>query len=657
MMKRFSERPSSALRAPSPRKRGEGQRGDDLASWPLSPLAGRGWRSRVRGLAIAVLFTSCTVATPPPAPLVVPKDSSSYANPAETRVEHVSLDLTVDFTRRALVGTATLSLKRISGNTLVLDTRELNIKSITRDDGQPAPYRFGAPHEFRGTSLMIDLTPRTKRVTIAYSSSPTASALQWLDPPQTAGKTRPFLLSQSQSINARSWVPVQDTPSVRFTYDSTVRVPADLLALMSAENPKTKSATGVYRFRMPQPVPAYLLAISVGDLAFRAIDSISGVYGELPVVDRAAREFEDIPKMMTAAEELFGPYRWERYDVLVLPPSFPYGGMENPRLTFLTPTVIAGDKSLVSVIAHELAHSWSGNLVTNATWDDFWLNEGPTTYAERRIVEKIYGKEFAEMQWFLGLNDLFEEWKDVPPEDQGLVIKIGDRNPDEVPTGSAYDKGAMFLRMLEETAGRVKFDAFLRSYFSDFAFQSMTTERFVEILRARLLRPNNIDEKSLMLDAWLHGPGLPPNAPKPKSEAFTNVEKAVGLFLTGRGLETGKWSTAEWLHFIHKLPDNVTVQQLRELDRQFAFSKSGNAEILEAFLERAIDARYTDAYPAIERFLLSQGRRKYLKPLYTKLAATPEGQELALRIYEKARPTYHPISQATIDEILKWQSR
>jgi len=614
-----------------------------------------------RLLAIALLLTSCTVPTAPPAPLVVPKDSSSYSNPAETRVEHVSLDLTVDFARRALVGTATLSLKRISGNTLVLDTRELNIKSITRDDGQPAQYRFGTSHEFRGTPLTIDLTPQTKKLTIAYTSSPTASALQWLDPPQTAGKSRPFLLSQSQSINARSWVPIQDTPSVRFTYDSTVRVPADpsaslragLLALMSAENPQAKNATGVYRFRMPQPVPAYLLALSVGDLEFRAFDAVSGVYAEPPVVDRAAREFEDLPKMMTAAEELFGPYRWGRYDVLVLPPSFPYGGMENPRLTFVTPTLIAGDKSLVSVIAHELAHSWSGNLVTNATWDDFWLNEGPTTYAERRIVEKLYGKEYAEMQWFLGLNDLSQEWKDVPPVDQGLVIRIGDRNPDEVPTGAAYDKGAMFLRMLEETAGREKFDAFLRSYFNDFAFQSMTTDRFVEILRARLLRPNNIDEKNLMLDAWLYGPGLPPNAPKPKSEAFSNVEKAVGLFLTGGRFESRNWSTAEWLHFIHKLPETITVEQLRELDRQFGFSRSGNSEILEAWLERAIDAKYSDAWPSIERFLLSQGRRKYLKPLYTKLAATPEGLEFARRIYEKARPTYHPISQTTIDEILK----
>ena len=612
-----------------------------------------------RFLTAALILTSCTVATPPPAPapVAVPKDTSSYANPAETRVEHLSLDLTVDFPRNALDGTATLTLKRIAGSTLVLDTRELNVKSVTRDDGQPAAYQFGLPHEFRGAPLTIDLTPATKKVAIRYSTTPTASALQWLAPAQTAGKRFPFLLSQSQAINARSWVPIQDTPSVRFTYDATIRVPSDLLAVMSAENPKDRNSSGVYQFRMPQPIPSYLLALSVGELVLRSFDAVSGVYAELPVVDRAATEFSDLPKMMSAAEELFGPYRWGRYDLLVLPPSFPYGGMENPRLTFLTPTVIAGDKSLVAVVAHELAHSWSGNLVTNATWDDFWLNEGPTTYAERRIVEKIYGKDYAEMQWFLGMNDLAEEWVDVPPEDQGLVIKIGDRNPDEVPSGAAYDKGALFFRMLEETAGREKFDAFLRSYFNDFAFQSMTTERFVEILRARLIRPNNIDEKSLMLDAWLYGPGLPANTPRPKSEAFANVEKAIGPILSGSRVETGKWSTAEWLHFIHKLPENVAPDQLRALDRQFGFSNSGNSEILSGWLEAAIDAKYSDAYPAVERFLLSQGRRKYLKPIYEKLAATPEGLELARRIYEKARPTYHPISQTTIDEILKWESR
>lgn len=597
--------------------------------------------------AIALVLASCRVAAPPP-PVVVPPDPSSYSNPADTRVEHLSLDLTVDFARKTLAGKATLTLERRTPvNTLVLDTRDLTIKSIS------APFHPGTPDPIRGTPLTIDLRPETRKVTIEYSTSPTASALQWLDPMQTAGKTRPFLLSQSQSINARSWVPIQDTPAVRFTYDATVRVPPDLLALMSAENPQSKNPSGVYRFRMPQPIPAYLLAISVGDLAFRAFDSISGVYAEPPVVDRAAREFEDIPKMMTVAEELFGPYRWGRYDVLVLPPSFPFGGMENPRLTFLTPTLIAGDKSLVSVIAHELAHSWSGNLVTNATWNDSWLNEGFTTYAERRMVEKLYGREYAEMQWVLAMNDLAEELAELPPEDEGLVINLAGRNPDEAPSVVPYEKGAMFLRLIEETAGREKFDAFLRSYFNDFAFQTMTTDRFIEVLRSLLLKPDSIDESRLMIDAWLHGPGLPPNAPEPRSEAFANVERAVQAFLTANRFETGKWSTAEWLQFISKLPATIMAEQLRQLDQHFHFSDSGNSEILAAWLERAIDAKYSDAYPAIERFLTTQGRRKYLRPLYMKLAATPEGLEFARRIYEKARPAYHPISQATIDEILK----
>ena len=595
----------------------------------------------MRRIALSTLFViSCQTVPPPPAAAPVPEDPNSYANIADARVEHLLLDLSADFENKRLIGVATLTLERRTPvNRIVLDTRDLTIRSI-RGDGEAVAFYLGKPDAIMGSPLTIELGPKTRVITIEYSTSRNASALQWLDPPQTAGKRRPFLLSQSQSINARSWVPIQDTPAVRFTYDAIVRVPRDLTAVMSAENPKTRASDGVYRFRMPQPVPAYLLALSAGDLAFRAYDSMSGVYAEPPVLERAAREFEDLPKMIEVAEELFGPYRWGRYDLLVLPPSFPYGGMENPRLTFLTPTLIAGDKSLVSTVAHELAHSWSGNLVTNATWNDFWLNEGFTTYAERRIVERLYGRDFAEMEWVLGLKALADEFEQLPPEDEGLVINLAGRNPDEAPSVVPYEKGALFLRLIEETVGREKFDVFLRSYFNDFAFQTMTTNRFLAVLRERLIDPVRVNA-----GAWMHEPGLPANAPQPKSDAFARVEAAEE---PQRG-----WSTHEWLHFIHSLPPNVTAERLRGLDQKFQLSDSGNSEILAAWLERAIEANYTEAYPALERFLLSQGRRKYLRPLYTRLAATPEGRALAVRIYETARPTYHPISQSTIDEILK----
>jgi leukotriene-A4 hydrolase len=582
----------------------------------------------------------------------------SYARPEEASIEHLTLDLGVDFTKNQLAGTAQLRIRNNKASKLVLDTRDLTINRITLDDGTAANYRVGEAQGTFGAPLEIDIKPQTKSLTIEYATSPGAAALQWLEPSQTAGKKQPFLLSQSQAILARTWVPLQDTPRVRFTYEATVRVPRGLMAVMSAQNPTTKSPDGVYKFSMPQAIPSYLMALSVGDLAFRQLGPTTGVYAEPSVVERAAREFTDTQKMVSATEKLYGPYRWTRYDMLVLPPSFPFGGMENPRLTFLTPTMIAGDRSLVSLIAHELAHSWSGNLVTNATWNDFWLNEGFTTYLERRISEELYGAEHAEKLWAIGLKELRDEFEDLPPADEHLVLQLAGRDPDEGMTQVAYEKGALLLRLIENTAGRDRFDAFLRQYFDEFAFQTMTTDRFVQLLRERLLVPNNLNEGQLQLNAWLHAPGLPPNAPLPQSQAFERVAeqaKAVGSGTPPSSLRTADWTTQEWLHFIHSLPETIPPDRMRALDQQFRFTRSGNSEILAAWLERAIENNYQPAYPALERFLTSQGRRKFLEPLYKKLAATPEGLERAKKIYGEARPGYHSVSRQTIDEILKWQ--
>jgi len=374
------------------------------------------------------------------------------------------------------------------------------------------------------------------------------------------------------------------------------------------------------------------------------------VYAEPPVIEAAAREFSDTPKMIQTAEALYGPYRWERYDMLVLPPSFPYGGMENPRLTFLTPTVIAGDKSLVSLIAHELAHSWSGNLVTNATWNDFWLNEGFTTYFEHRITEKLYGKEYSEMLWQLGVTDVKEELATLPEKDQHLYIDLTGRDPDEAP-GIVYEKGALFLRLLEETAGRERWDKFLHTYFDTFALKPMDTKTFEAYLKAQL--PDVVQKVDV--NAWLYGPGLPANTPQPHSEAFAKVEAQAKAFAGGAAassIPTDGWASHQWVHFIQSLPP-LPPERMGELDQRFHFSESGNSEVLSAWLEKALDARYKPAYPAIERFLTSQGRRKFLKPLYEKLARNPEDLAFARRIYAKARPTYHPVSQGTIDALLK----
>ncbi|HEX2835210.1 MAG TPA: M1 family metallopeptidase [Thermoanaerobaculia bacterium] len=586
-----------------------------------------------------------------PAQQTQTRDPHSFSHPDEVRVEHIALDLGVDFAKKQLSGTATLRIANPNGaKSLILDTNGLAIRKVTLlPANTEAKFTLGAADPIKGSALEIPIDAATKEVAVEYSSSPDARALQWLEPAMTAGKKHPFLLSQSQAILARTWVPCQDTPSVRFTYDAIIRAPKELMAVMSAENPQTRSADGVYRFSMKNPIPSYLLAIAVGDLQFRAFDPRSGVYAEPEVIDKAAREFSDTPKMIAAAEELYGPYRWGRYDVLVLPPSFPYGGMENPRLTFLTPTIIAGDKSLVSLIAHELAHSWSGNLVTNATWSDFWLNEGFTTYFEHRITEKLYGRDYSEMLWLLGITEVQEEFKTLPERDQHLFVDLAGRDPDDAPN-QVYEKGANFLRLLEETAGRERWDAFLRKYFESHTFQSMTTPQFVEILTREL--PDVVEKVDI--NAWIHGPGLPANAPKPQSQAFAKVEERARAFAAGgaaSAIPVASWSSHERVHFIQSLPA-ISAEKMAELDGAFHFSDSGNSEVLSAWLEKSIDAKYKGAYPAIERFLTTQGRRKFLRPLYEKLAKTPDDLAFAKSIYAKARPTYHPVSQATIDTVL-----
>jgi aminopeptidase N len=602
-------------------------------------------------------------APPSPVPAVAetPQDPHSFSRPDEVAVEHLVLDLVVDFNRRQLTGRASLRLtNRTGAGRLHLDTRDLEIRRVTLDDGKAeARFELGDEVKFLGRPLTVEIAPETRWVNIEYATKPAAAALQWLTPEQ-AGSPHPFLYTQSQAILARTWAPCQDTPGVRMTYEATIRAPRGLMAVMSAENPARKSADGVYRFKMPQPIPSYLLALAVGDLEFRPLGASSGVYALPDVVERAAWELADTQRMIAAAERLYGPYKWGRYDVLVLPASYPFGGMENPRLTFATPTILAGDRSLVSLVAHELAHSWSGNLVTNATWNDFWLNEGFTTYFEGRIMEAVYGRPYFDMLAVLGRHDLEDTLKDLGPDspDTRLHLDLAGRDPDDGMNEVAYEKGALFLRLLEEALGREKLDRFLRTYFDAFAFRSMDTARFVEHLKGQLLGGDEALVQRLQIDAWIHSPGLPANAPQPRSEAFAPVDRAVQSVAAGAPaaqISTAGWTTHHWLHFIRNLPPRLDSQRMADLDAAFHFSASGNAEILSAWLVKVIDSHYEPAYPALERFLTTVGRRKFLKSLYTELAKTPAGAEMALRIYEKARPGYHSVSQNTVDEILGWR--
>jgi leukotriene-A4 hydrolase len=589
------------------------------------------------------------------------QDPHTFAEPEQVAVEHLVLDLSVDFTQRKLAGRASLRIRNLAGtDRLRLDTRDLDIQRVTLDDGKTeAKWTLGDEVKFLGRPLEIQIAPGTTWVNIDYSTRPEAAAVQWLTPEQ-AGSPSPFLYTQSEAILARTWVPCQDTPGVRMTYDATIHAPRGLMAVMSAENPTQKSADGIYKFKMPNRIPSYLLALAVGDLEFRSLGPNSGVYALPTVAERAAWELADTPKMIAAAEKLYGPYKWGRYDILILPASYPYGGMENPRLTFATPTILAGDRSLVSLVAHELAHSWSGNLVTNATWNDFWLNEGFTTYFEGRIMEAVYGRPYSDMLAVLGRQDLKDEMDALGADspDSRLLLDLAGRDPDEGTGTVAYEKGALFLRLLEQSVGRAKFDAFLRTYFDTFAFQSMDTVRFVQYLKQNLLGGDEALASKLQIDSWISAPGLPANAPQPRSDAFAAVDQAVQAFMAGTPaaqLTTTGWTTHHWLHFLRNLTQPVDAAKMADLDATFHFSQTGNSEILSVWLLDVVQSKYEPAYPALERFLTTVGRRKYLKPIYTEMAKTPAGAEQALRIYEKARPVYHSVSQNTVDQILGWR--
>jgi aminopeptidase N len=588
-------------------------------------------------------------------------DTHSFARPLEARVTHVALDLTVDFDARRIGGTATLDIDRKpDAKEIVLDDAGLEIQGVTDGSKHPLPFKVGARDPNLGAPLTIGLQPDTRRLVITYRSAPDAGALLWLTPQQTAGKKMPFLFSQGEAIENRSWIPTQDSPGVRQTWEAAIHVPAGMTVVMSApriEQPITQGGESVFNFRMDHSVASYMIAIGVGDLAFKSLGPRTGVWAEPVTLDAAARELTDTEKMVAAAEKLYGPYRWGRYDVLVLPPSFPYGGQENPNMTFLTPTFIAGDKSLVSLVAHELAHSWSGNLATNAVWNDFWLNEGMTTYAEGRIVEELYGKKAAEEHAALSIdamNKAVAEAGGPTSPDTRLHLDLKGRHPDEGLSDISYEKGAEFLRTVEAIVGRDRFDTWLKGWFDRHAFQPVTSAMFLADIRANLVNGDKALEDKLMLDRWVYQPGIPSNMVRPPAGTFSEQDKAAAVFakVAARPQSWGEWNTEERLRFLNRLPRKLGKGYLDELNRGLGLNDASNMEIRFAWLDLAVSNRYDPAVPSLEQFLTSQGRGKFVKPLITALARDSSwGKPIAKRIYAQARPLYHPIVTRDLDKL------
>lgn len=592
-------------------------------------------------------------------------DLHSYSRPDLVVVTHLALDLELEFERREVRGVVRLDLDRkdladqVGEANLTLDTQGLVIEAVSGTDRTPRVYDMDPGQEASalqrlGQALRIRLTPGDRAVHVRWRTTGQADALQWLAPTQTAGAVAPFLYTQGQAILTRTWLPLQDSPGVRVTWEARVRAPQGMEVVMSAER-RWREPDGAFCFAMTRPVPSYLIALAAGRLVFQELGPRCGVWAEPETLKLAASEFVDTEAMITAAERLFGAYRWGRYDLLVLPPSFPFGGMENPCLTFATPTILAGDKSLVSLVAHELAHSWSGNLVTNATWRDFWLNEGFTVYFEHRVMEEVYGLERAQMERALSKSDLLREMRAMDARDTVLYIDLADRHPDDGFSLVPYVKGCLFLMRLEELVGRARFDVFLRDWFDGHAFTSVTTAVLLHEIRTKLLTPEEAAQVNFA--QWIEAAGMPADAPHPHSDALARVDaqaaslRQAGPSAVGQLSVTG-WTTHHWLHFLETMEPALNIPWMEALEARFRLTTTGNSEILALWLRLAVAQGWPTVDGPLEAFLLQIGRRKFLKPLYAELMAAPGGKQRALELYRRARPRYHSVSTATLDELL-----
>ena len=585
-------------------------------------------------------------------------DPHSCFDDQQPRSERWHLRFLVDFEREVLGGEATLLFTRASSGILDLDSKGLAIHRVwVSATGSPVPFELGPEQPILGQRLRLTLPEATMGITIAYETGPQAQGLQWLEPAQTEGKRRPFLFSQCQAIHARSLVPCQDSALARVSYDAEVTVPEGLCAVMSAgpfgDGPGALPGTRMFRFRMPQPIPSYLLALAVGELESRELSPRARVWAEPATIERAAWEFAGVEAMILKAESLFGPYEWERYDLLVLPPAFPYGGMENPRMTFLTPTLLAGDRSLVDVVAHELAHSWTGNLVTNATAEHFWLNEGFTVWAERRILRALHGEEACAMGWAIGQKALDESLErfQATPEFTLLRTRLAGVDPDDAFSSVPYEKGARFVATLENALGEAAFGDFLRAYMQRFRFTSITTEDFCAFTEQR--HPGLL--ASVGAQAWLFEPGMPANAPVFRSARLEEITALAEAWAQGgrpSPSQLAAWTPGELQVFLQNLPRVLGPGECAWLEQALQLTGRGNFEILVEWLSIAAGSGFEPALPRVREVLGRVGRMKYLRPLYTALGRTPATRSLAREIFAEAAPGYHSLSRRVVQGVL-----
>jgi len=581
------------------------------------------------------------------------KDPTTYSDLSQAKIKHIDFQIKVDFNDRVLDIEATYQLDRSYSGTLFLDSYKIDLKDA-KANGHALTWEFDAEDDVLGQRLQLKGLEDDSSFTLVFRTSPEARAVQWMKPAQTTGGEHPFLFSQCQATNARSIFPCQDAPSVRFTYSADVKVPSPLRVVMAAEQVPGQERSGYYAFKMLQPIPSYLFALAVGDLIFRELGPRTGIYAEPGIIDAAAWEFAETETMINEAEKLLGPYLWGRYDMLVLPPSFPFGGMENPRLTFLTPTCILGTRGQTMLITHELAHAWTGNLVTNATWQDFWLNEGWTTYAETRITEVLRGKDVHELHAAYNEKRLMAVMERFGMDSQETMLKQRDdeKDADSFTTLVAYYKGCFFLKECEHAVGRKSFDLFIQKYMKTFQFQSITTERFLEFMKAEL--PDvfgKVDVKE-----WVYGKGMPEGWHKPQSRLYDEVMKVLDAYKNGKRPtreQVKAWGNIEILSFLNGLSKEIPVDDCKYLEDILALEKANDSAFFSVYYALCISSGYKEIMPRVEQYVSTVGRMYYLLPIMRALIETEWSKPLARPLFEKVKEKHHQVTIKTLDGLLK----
>ncbi|XP_054083088.1 leukotriene A-4 hydrolase isoform X1 [Zeugodacus cucurbitae] len=604
-------------------------------------------------------------------------DPSSYSEPERIITKHSAFKWTVDFANTKLLGSVTHQFNVLEANlpAILLDVRDITINnaSIVCNGGSAIPinYFVSDPVDDIGAKLTLELPEGTAKgdllVRIDYETSNRASGLQWLTPEQTLGKQHPYLFSQCQAIHARSVLPCQDTPAVKFTYEATVEHPKELTALMSALVEQKDS--GVTKFKQEVPIPAYLLAIAIGDLVSRPLGPHSNVWAEAGIVDAAAEEFSETDKMLKTASDICGPYVWKQYDLLVMPPSFPFGGMENPCLTFVTPTVLAGDKSLADVVAHEIAHSWTGNLVTNKNFEHFWLNEGFTVFVETKIVGRLQGTKERDFHMLRNLTELKECIRTQlanSPELTKLVVDLSNCGPDDAFSSVPYNKGSTFLRYIEDLLGGPEvFEPFLRSYLQKYAYKSVVTDDFKSALYDYFIDTDKKDKLSeIDWDLWLNNEGMPPIIPN-FDETLADVSKQLSkLWSTKSTAElrtdtdiSKPISSHQLIDFLGRLIESseivdLNAQKIELLESTYNLKHTKNSEVRFRFLRLVIRARLLQRIDEIIAFANSNFRMKFCRPIYRDLGQWPEAKPIAVESFESVKNQMMAVCAHTIEKDL-----